>query len=275
MSDEPVEPAGEAVVVPEDAAPEAVSGEVAAVEAVEPAPVGETAGEDGAVVAAPTEAEAPKGELVPPDEAMLRLAEAMLFASANPMNARALSQVLPANADADAVIAELRARYAGRGVELVDAGSGVMFRTAEDLAPSLRKVVHVPRRLPRVAMETLAIIAYHQPVTRAEIEEIRGAALAQTTLESLLEAELVTPKGRRETPGRPTLWGTTPHFLAQFGIGDLRELPRREDLLLELPVPTGVAKGEMAADAAPEVVAETATEAQTPEIADPSLASDP
>jgi segregation and condensation protein B len=125
-------------------------------------------------------------------------------------------------------------------------------------------------------MQTLAIIAYHQPVTRAEIEEIRGAALAQTTLESLLEAELVTPKGRRETPGRPTQWGTTPHFLAQFGIGDLRELPRREDLLLELPVPTGAAKpAEMAADAAPEAAAEPAPAAvEAPEIGGRSLASD-
>ena len=240
-----------------------------------------TAGETVVEVAPVVEAASPEVALVPPDEAMLRLAEAMLFASAGPVNARALSQVLPANADADAVIAELKARYVGRGVELVDAGNGVMFRTAEDLAPALRKVVHVPRRLPRVAMETLAIIAYHQPVTRAEIEEIRGAALAQTTLESLLEAELVTPKGRRETPGRPTLWGTTPHFLAQFGLGDLRELPRREDLLLELPVPTGATKpAEMAADAAPDAVVEAVAEpgeaeADTPEMAGPSLAIDP
>jgi segregation and condensation protein B len=200
------------------------------------------------------EEEAGKTRYVP-DEAALRLAEALVFASAAPVGARALSQVLPQNADADAVIAALRARYAGRGVELVEAGSGVMFRTAEDLAPALRKVVQVPRRLPRVAMETLAIIAYHQPVTRAEIEEIRGSALAQQTLESLLEAGLVAPRGRRETPGRPTLWGTTPQFLTQFGLRDLRELPRREDLLLELPAPrleqtpqAGVPAGEVAND---------------------------
>lgn len=192
-----------------------------------------------------------------PDEEALRLAEALLFASADPVSARMLSQVLPENADADAVIAALRERYAGHGVTLVEAGNGVMFRTAEDLAPRLRKVIHVPRRLPRVAMETLAIIAYHQPVTRAEVEEIRGAALAQQTLEALLEADLIAPKGRRETPGRPTLWGTTPQFLAQFSLGDLRELPRREDLLLELPVPK----------AGPQTDA-----AQTDEVADPPLA---
>jgi segregation and condensation protein B len=193
-----------------------------------------------------------------PDDDALRLAEALVFATAGPVTARALSQLLPDTADADAVLAALRARYTGRGVELVDAGGGVMFRTAEDLAPRLRKVVQVPRRLPRVAMETLAIIAYHQPVTRAEIEEIRGTALAQQTLEALLEAELIVLKGRRETPGRPATWGTTPQFLAQFGLNDLRDLPRREDLLLELPVPTAAAAategtgepaGEPAADA--------------------------
>ncbi len=141
----------------------------------------------------------------------------------------------PRHVDADAVIAALRERYAGRGVELVEIGGGVQFRTAPDLAPRLRKVIQIPRRLPRVAMETLAIIAYHQPVTRPEIEEIRGTSLSQQTLDALLEAELIAPKGRKETPGRPTLWGTTPQFLAQFGLKDLRELPRREDLLLEPP----------------------------------------
>ncbi len=172
-----------------------------------------------------------------PDEA-LRLAEALVFASAGPVGARALSQLLPDNIDADTVIAALRARYAGRGVELVGVGGGVQFRTAPDLAPRLRKVIEIPRRLPRVAMETLAIIAYHQPVTRPEIEEIRGTSLSQQTLDALLEANLVAPRGRKETPGRPTLWGTTPQFLAQFGLKDLRELPRREDLLLEPPSPT-------------------------------------
>jgi segregation and condensation protein B len=167
------------------------------------------------------------------EEEALRLAEALVFASAAPVGARALSQLQPEDMDADAVLAALRQRYAGRGVELVEAGGGVQFRTASDLAPLLRKVVEIPRRLPRVAMETLAIIAYHQPLTRPEIEEIRGTSLSQQTLDSLLEADLITPKGRRESPGRPTLWGTTAHFLAQFGLRDLRELPRREDLLLE------------------------------------------
>jgi segregation and condensation protein B len=175
-----------------------------------------------------------------PDEDSLRLAEAMIFASAEPVSARSLTRVLPDDIDADAVLGLLRARYAGRGVELVDAGNGYMFRTALDLAPKLRKVIDVPRRLPRVSLETLAIIAYHQPMTRPEIEHIRGTALSQQTLDSLLELNLIAPKGRRETPGRPTLWGTTPEFLAHFGLKDLRELPRREDLLLETRVPTPV-----------------------------------
>jgi segregation and condensation protein B len=176
-------------------------------------------------------------------EEALRLAEALVFASAAPVGARALSQLLPEDIDADAVLAALRERYAGRGVELVEAGGGVQFRTASDLAPLLRKVVEIPRRLPRVAMETLAIIAYHQPVTRPEVEEIRGTSLSQQTLDALLEADLIAPKGRRESPGRPTLWGTTPHFLAQFGLRDLRELPRREDLLLE-PAAVGAPVGQ-------------------------------
>ena len=114
------------------------------------------------------------------------------------------------------------------------------FAPPPELAPRLRKVIDVPRKLPRVAMETLAIIAYHQPCTRPEIEEIRGTSLSQQTLDALLEANLVAPKGRREVPGRPTLWGTTPQFLAQFGLKDIRDLPQRGDLLLETPQPTGV-----------------------------------
>jgi segregation and condensation protein B len=169
--------------------------------------------------------------------AWLRLAEALVFASSAPVTLRSLGQALPPEADVEAVVAGLHARYAGRGVQLAEVAGGLQFRTAPDLAPLLRRVVQVPRRLPRVAMETLAIVAYHQPVTRPEIEEIRGASLAQATLDALLEAGLVAPQGRRETPGRPTLWGTTPAFLAQFGLRDLRELPRREDLLVEPPGP--------------------------------------
>jgi segregation and condensation protein B len=168
-----------------------------------------------------------------PDEAALRLAEASIFASATPMTARALSQILPDDQDAEAVIAALRPRYEGRGIELFETGGGLRFRTAADLAPRLRKVVQVPRRLPRVALETLAIVAYHQPVTRPEIEDMRGTGLSQQTLDVLLENDLIVARGRKETPGRPTLWGTTAKFLEYFGLRDIRELPRRQDLLLE------------------------------------------
>jgi segregation and condensation protein B len=161
------------------------------------------------------------------------LAEAVIFASREPVSARVLANLLPPDTDVDAVLAALAALYTGRGVELAAVAGGWQFCTAPDLAPTLRKVVELPRRLPRVAMETLAIVAYHQPVTRTEIEEIRGAALSQTTLDLLLENALIVPKGRRETPGRPTLWGTTPAFLAQFGLNDLRDLPKREELLID------------------------------------------
>ncbi len=167
----------------------------------------------------------------------LRLAEAVLFASAEPLGARAVGQLLPEDADADAVLAALQERYAGRGVELVEVAGGWQFRTAPDLASVLRRVVVQPRRLPRAAMEALAVIAYHQPVTRAEIEAVRGAALGQNALDALLEAGLIAPCGHREAPGRPALWGTTPAFLARFGLRDLRDLPRREELVVEPPVP--------------------------------------
>ena len=163
----------------------------------------------------------------------LRLAEALIFASTEPVPARSLAALLPEDQEADAVLAALRARYAGRGVELAEVGGGWQFRTAPDLAPRLTRLVSRPRRLPRVAMETLAIVAWHQPVTRAQIEEIRGAALSQQTLDALLEASLIRPAGHREVPGRPTLWATTPAFLAQFGLSSLAELPRREELMLE------------------------------------------
>jgi len=163
----------------------------------------------------------------------LRLAEALIFASADPVPARTLAALLPEDVDAEQVLRALQSRYQGRGVELAEVGLGWSFRTAPDLAPRLTRIISRPRRLPRVAMETLAIIAWHQPVTRAQIEEIRGAALSQATLDALLEASLVKPAGHRDVPGRPTLWATTPAFLAQFGLRDVGELPKRSELVLE------------------------------------------
>ena len=183
--------------------------------------------------------DAPTPPPAPDDEAILRLAEAMVFSNAAPVTPRALSRILPEGVDPDAVIEARRARYANRGVELAEVAGGVQFRTALDLAPALRKVIEVPRRLTRVAMETLAIVAYHQPVTRPEIEHMRGTSLSQQTLEALLEWKLIAPAGRKDAPGRPTLWVTTPEFLTAFGLPDIRALPRREDLFVEPPRPMG------------------------------------
>ena len=168
-------------------------------------------------------------------EEALRLAEALVFAAAEPVPLRVLAALLPESIAVEDVVVALRDRFTNRGVELAEVAGGLSFRTAPDLADRLKRIIPSPRRLPRVAMESLAIIAYHQPVTRPEIEEIRGASLAQTTIDALLEAGLIVPKGRKEVPGRPTLWGTTPAFLAQFNLKDLRDLPRREDLLVGLP----------------------------------------
>ena len=162
-----------------------------------------------------------------------RLAEALVFASAEPVSIAAVARLLPLPAEAEAVLRALQSHYAGRGVELAEVAGGWQFRTAADLAPRLTQVVPQPRRLPRAAMEALAVIAYHQPATRADVEAIRGASLGQATIDALLEAGLIEPKGRKEAPGRPTLWGTTPAFLAQFGLGHIGDLPRREDMLRE------------------------------------------
>lgn len=161
----------------------------------------------------------------------LRIAEAVIFAADRPVSPQTLATVLPEGVSATMACAALAEAYQGRGVVLAEIGGGFAFRTAADLAPRLTKVVESPRRLPRAAMEALAIIAYHQPCTRGDVEEIRGATLAQTTMESLLELGLVAPRGRREVPGRPTLWGTTPKFLEQFSLQSLADLPRKEELV--------------------------------------------
>ncbi len=190
-----------------------------------------------------------------PTEDHIRLAEALIFASPDPVPARQLASLLPEDIEAEDVLRATQARYEGRGVELAEIGGGWQFRTAADLAPRLTRVITRPRRLPRVAMETLAIIAWHQPVTRAQIEEIRGATLGQQTVDALLEAGLVRTAGHREVPGRPTLWATTPQFLAQFGLKDLRDLPKREELVTEQP--SVLDPPPPAAEAMPEAPPET------------------
>jgi segregation and condensation protein B len=160
----------------------------------------------------------------------LRVIEALLFAAAEPVAEEVLSLRLGDEADVPALLAELAGFYDGRGVNLVRRGGGWVFATAPDLAPALRQERAVVRGLSRAAVETLAVIAYHQPITRAEIEAIRGVALGRGTLDRLLEAGWVRPKGRRESPGRPLNWVTTPNFLTYFGLADLRELPGVEEL---------------------------------------------
>ncbi len=160
----------------------------------------------------------------------LRLVEALLFASAEPLDAATIGGRLPEGADVPALIAELAQLYANRGVNLVAVGDKWAFRTAPDLGQALRSERVVPRKLSRVAVETLAVIAYHQPVTRSEIEEIRGVSLSRGTLDNLLEAGWVKPGRRRNTPGRPVTWVTTESFLDQFGLGSVKDLPAAEEL---------------------------------------------
>jgi segregation and condensation protein B len=160
----------------------------------------------------------------------LRLLEAILFASAEPLPQAQLASRLPDGADVSSLLQELAALYTNRGVNLVRVGSDWAFRTAPDLAPMMRTEVQLTRKLSRAAIETLAIIAYHQPVTRAEIEEIRGVAMSKGTLDILLEAGWIRPKGRRRTPGRPVVWCTTGAFLDHFGLESLEALPGIEEL---------------------------------------------
>jgi segregation and condensation protein B len=187
----------------------------------------------------------------------LRLLEALLFAAPEPLSEAELALRLGENADIPVLLRELAEAYAERGINLVALAGGWTFRTAPDLATALKSERDVLRRLSRAAVETLAIIAYHQPVTRAEIEVIRGVGLARGTLDRLLESGWVQPKGRRESPGRPLNWVTTPRFLAHFGLESLNELPGVEELrqsgLLDIgPAVLGEALALREGDAEPE-----------------------
>jgi segregation and condensation protein B len=154
----------------------------------------------------------------------------LLFASTAPLDEESLALRLPQGSDVPGLIADLSAHYAGRGVNVVRIAGGWTLRTAPDLGPRLKLEQTVPRKLSRAAIETLAIVAYHQPVTRGEIEEIRGVIVSSGTLDVLMEAGWITPKGRRETPGRPVTWVTTDQFLTHFGLADRRDLPGIEEL---------------------------------------------
>jgi segregation and condensation protein B len=161
---------------------------------------------------------------------LLRLLEATLFATSEPMAEKSLAERLPEGADIAGLLQELAGLYANRGVHLLQIGERWAFRTAPDLGDRLQIETTVARKLSRAAIETLAIIAYHEPVTRAEVEEIRGVALSRGTLDTLLEAGWIRPKGRRQTPGRPVTWVTTEAFLDHFGLESREALPGIEEL---------------------------------------------
>ena len=179
-----------------------------------------------------------------PDEVeMARRVEALLFAAAGPLSLSEIARRLPEGADVAAAITDLQAQYAGRGVELECVADRWRFRTASDLGFLMTEEREEPRRLSKAALETLAIIAYHQPVTRAEIESVRGVSISRGTLDLLLEMGFVRLRGRRRTPGRPVTYATADRFLEHFGLANIHDLPGAAEMkaagLLDLSLPTG------------------------------------
>ena len=173
----------------------------------------------------------------------VRIAEALVFAAAQPLEESTIVQRLSQGADVEAVMEELRRLYEGRGVNLVRVAHRWMFRTADDLGWALGRDRDEKRKLSRAALETLAIVAYHQPVTRADIEQIRGVAVSKGALDVLMEARWVRMRGRRKAPGRPITYGTTTDFLVEFGLNAIADLPGLDELkgagLFEGKLPVG------------------------------------
>lgn len=194
-----------------------------------------------------------------------RQIEALLFAAAEPLSSADLARRLPAAAPVEDALAALRRHYEGRGVELACVGDRWRFQTAEDLSWLMTEEREEPRRLSRAAQEILAIIAYHQPVTRAEMEMIRGVQTSRGSLDVLLELGLVRMRGRRRTPGRPVTYGTTQGFLETYGLASLADLPGAQEMkqagLLDLNMPGGFAvpdpSGALAEDEDPLDAGET------------------
>lgn len=160
----------------------------------------------------------------------IRIVEAVLFASAEPVSERVIAARLPEGTDISAILDDIAKTYAPRGVNLNRVGEKWAFRTADDLAGDLHIEVEKAKKMTRATLETLAIIAYHEPVTRSEVEEIRGVALSKGTLDILLEAKWIRPRGRKRVPGRPVLWATTDDFLDHFGLENRDDLPGLADL---------------------------------------------
>jgi segregation and condensation protein B len=160
----------------------------------------------------------------------IRLLEAILFASTDLVTEKTLARRMPEGVEVAPLLEELKFHYEGRGVNLVHVGRSWAFRSAGDLANMLNREIEVARKLGRATIETLAIIAYHQPVTRGEIEEIRGVSLSKSTFDTLFEQGWICPRGRRQSPGRPTAWGTADGFLDHFGLESIKDLPGIEEL---------------------------------------------
>ena len=173
----------------------------------------------------------------------LRIVEALLFAAASPLDEASLARHIPAGADIAALLAQLQADYAGRGINLNRVAGKWAFRTAQDLSHLLERPAVEERKLSKAALETLAIISYHQPVTRAEVEEIRGVSTSKGTIDVLLETGWIRPRGRRRAPGRPVTYGTTEGFLNHFGFESIKDLPGLAELkgagLLDGNLPPG------------------------------------
>ncbi|EJF90695.1 segregation and condensation protein B [Bartonella tamiae Th307] len=161
---------------------------------------------------------------------LVRMVEAMVFASSQPVTQKALEERLPIGANVDAIVDVLQKNYHERGVHFVKVGDAYAFRTAADLAFLFNRKEESSRKLSRAALEVLAIIAYHQPVTRAELEDIRGVETSKGTLDVLLETQWIKIRGRRRTPGRPVTYGTTRNFLDHFSLADIQDLPGVEEL---------------------------------------------
>ena len=160
----------------------------------------------------------------------LRAVEALLFASSDPLDEKTLTEILPENADIEKILEKIQELYKGRGVELTKVNNKWMFKTASDLSFIMQKEAKVQKKLSKAGLETLSIIAYHQPVSRAEIEEIRGVSVSPGTIDALLELNWIRIKGRRKAPGNPITYGTTEEFLVHFDLSNIRDLPGLDEL---------------------------------------------
>lgn len=215
----------------------------------------------------------------------IRMVEALLFAAEEPLDEATLVKRMPDGVDVSALLAAVQKAYETRGVNLVNVGGRWMFKTAEDLSFLMQEERVEEKRLSRAALETLAIIAYHQPVTRAEIEEIRGVSISKGTLDVLLETQWIKMRGRRKSPGRPITYGTSPEFMRHFGLESLGDLPGVDELkaagLLsnripaDFAIPAPQASDDLADDEDPLDEGDLPFDDETAELGDPEMETRP